>query len=293
MNQLKIKNLSKTYSNSVKAINNVSLEIGNGMFGLLGPNGAGKSSLMKTIAGVQEADSGEILFNGVNVLKDTSFIKKQLGFLPQDFGVYPKISAYDLLTHLAILKGVSNKTERKDQVLALLDKVNLFQHRKKEVFTFSGGMRQRFGVAQALLGNPKIIIVDEPTAGLDPEERNRFNSLLSEISEDIIIILSTHLVEDVHNLCSKMAIIQNGIVLTNGTPADFIKELNGKIWKEQVIKEEAENLKNEYQIISSQFIAGRLNIHILSNDSPAGFQPAYPTLEDVYFATLTKSKAQS
>ena len=293
MNQLKIKNLSKTYNNSVKAINNVSLIIENGMFGLLGPNGAGKSSLMKTIAGVQEADSGEIIFNGINILKDTSFIKKQLGFLPQDFGVYPKISAYDLLTHLATLKGVTNAFERKDQVLALLDKVNLFQHRKKEVFTFSGGMRQRFGVAQALLGNPRIIIVDEPTAGLDPEERNRFNSLLSEISEDIIIILSTHLVEDVHNLCSKMAIMQNGIVLANGTPAEFIKELNGKIWKKQVIKEEAENLKNDYHIISSQFIAGRLNIHILSNDCPAGFQHAYPTLEDMYFATLTKSKAQS
>ena len=293
MNQLKIKNLNKTYSNSVKAIKNVSLEIGNGMFGLLGPNGAGKSSLMKTIAGVQEADSGEIIFNGVNVLSDTTFIKKQLGFLPQDFGVYPKISAYDLLTHLAILKGVTNKSERKDQVLALLDKVNLYQHRKKEVFTFSGGMRQRFGVAQALLGNPKIIIVDEPTAGLDPEERNRFNSLLSEISEDIIIILSTHLVEDVHNLCSKMAIIQNGIVLASGSPEDFINELNGKIWLKQVIKEEAENLKNEYHIISSQFIAGRLNIRLLSDTSPTNFHPVSPTLEDVYFTTLNNSKTQS
>jgi ABC-type multidrug transport system ATPase subunit len=293
MNHLKIKNLNKTYSNSVKAINDISLEIENGMFGLLGPNGAGKSSLMKTIAGVQEADSGEIIFNGVNVLTDTSFIKKQLGFLPQDFGVYPKISAYDLLTHLAILKGVANASERKDQVLALLDKVNLFQDRKKEVFTFSGGMRQRFGVAQALLGDPKIIIVDEPTAGLDPEERNRFNSLLSEISEDIIIILSTHLVEDVHNLCSKMAIIQNGIVLANGRPEDFINELKGKIWQKQVIKKEAEILKNDYHIISSQFISGRLNIRLKSDTSPANFQPVSPTLEDVYFTTLNKSKTQS
>ena len=293
MNHLKIKNLSKTYSNSVKAINNLSLEIENGMFGLLGPNGAGKSSLMKTIAGVQEADSGEIIFNGVNVLKDTSFIKKQIGFLPQDFGVYPKISAYDLLTHLAILKGVANASERKDQVLALLDKVNLFQDRKKEVFTFSGGMRQRFGVAQALLGNPKIIIVDEPTAGLDPEERNRFKSLLSEISEGIIIILSTHLVEDVHNLCPQMAIIQNGEVLVHGNPSHFIDELSGKIWQKQVDKEESESMKNEYHIISSQFFSGKLNIHLLSDNPPTGFVPVHPTLEDVYFNTLTKSKVQS
>ena len=293
MNHLKIKNLSKSYSNSVKAINDVSLEIENGMFGLLGPNGAGKSSLMKTIAGVQQADRGEIIFNGVNVSADTAFIKKQLGFLPQDFGVYPKISAYDLLMHLATLKGVTNNAERKDQVLALLDKVNLFQDRKKEVFTFSGGMRQRFGVAQALLGNPKIIIVDEPTAGLDPEERNRFKSLLSEMSEDIIIILSTHLVEDVHNLCSKMAIMQNGSVLVHGNPSQFIDELNGKIWQKQVSKEEGAKLTKEFRIISSQFFAGKLNIHILSDHSPTGFLPAQPTLEDVYFATLTQSNLQS
>ncbi len=291
MNSLKIKKLYKTYSNGVKAIDNISLEIGNGMFGLLGPNGAGKSSLMKTIVGLQTADSGEILFNDVNVLLDTIFIKKHLGFLPQDFGVYPKISAYSLLDHLAILKGVTNATERKEQILALLEKVNLFQHRKKEVHTFSGGMRQRFGIAQALLGNPKIVIVDEPTAGLDPEERNRFNSLLSEIGEEIIIILSTHLVEDVRNLCQKMAIINNGAVLAHGNPSDFLKELNGKIWQKEIGKKEIENYKNEFKIISSQFVSGKMNIHIVSDISPENFEPVAPTLEDVYFATLNHSNA--
>ena len=289
MNHLSIKNLQKTYRNGVKAINNISLEIGNGMFGLLGPNGAGKSSLMKTIVGLQTADSGEIIFNGADVIADPTAIKKHLGFLPQDFGVYPKTSAYDLLTHLAILKGVTNAAERKEQVLALLDKVNLFQHRKKEVHTFSGGMRQRFGVAQALLGNPKIVIVDEPTAGLDPQERNRFNSLLSEIGEDIIIILSTHLVEDVRNLCAKMAIMNNGTVLAYGNPADFIKDLNGRIWQKQIAKHELESYQAGHHIISSQFIAGKMSIHLLADSSPANFQPVSPTLEDVYFATLNQS----
>jgi len=291
MNSLKIKNLSKTYSNGVKAINNINLEIENGMFGLLGPNGAGKSSLMKTIVGLQSADSGEIIFNDLNVLSNTTYIKKHLGFLPQDFGVYPKISAYNLLNHLAILKGVTNDAERKEQVLALLDKVNLFQHRKKEVHTFSGGMRQRFGVAQALLGNPKIVIVDEPTAGLDPEERNRFNSLLSEIGEEIIIILSTHLVEDVRNLCSKMAIMNNGAVLAYGSPADFLRELNGKIWQKEISKKEMETYKSDFNIISSQFISGKMNIHILADNNPENFEPVTPTLEDVYFTTLNQSKA--
>ncbi len=207
VNTLCIKNLTKTYQNGVKAINNISLEVSNGMFGLLGPNGSGKSSLMKTIVGLQKPDSGQIIFNNKDVIKEPDIIKRQLGFLPQDFGVYPNVSAYTLLEHLAMLKGIVNYRERRAQLLTLLDKVNLYAHRKKEVHTFSGGMRQRFGIAQALLGNPKIVLVDEPTAGLDPEERNRFNRLLSEISEEMIIILSTHLVEDVNNLCSKMAII--------------------------------------------------------------------------------------
>lgn len=290
MNILKITGLNKTYRNGVKAISNITLEIGNGMFGLLGPNGAGKSSLMKTIAGLQTADSGTLTFNGVDVLADTTFIKKHLGFLPQDFNVYPKVSAYDLLMHLAVLKGLTHASERKEQVLALLDKVNLFQHRKKEAHTFSGGMRQRFGVAQALLGNPKIVVVDEPTAGLDPEERNRFNSLLSEISEEIIIILSTHLVEDVRNLCATMAIMNNGTVLAQGDPADFIAALQGKVWQKEVSKNEVASLGGEVRIISSRFIAGKMNIHILADTPPANFHPVSPILEDVYFTILNQEK---
>lgn len=286
MNSLVIKNLQKTYGNGVKAIDDISLEINNGMFGLLGPNGAGKSSLMRTIVGLQSADSGQILFNDVDVLKKPDFIKKQLGFLPQDFGVYPKVSAYDLLNHLAVLKGVTDSKERKEQILSLLEKVNLSAHKKKEVHTFSGGMRQRFGVAQALLGNPKIIIVDEPTAGLDPEERNRFNSLLSEIGEDRIVILSTHLVEDVRNLCSKMAIMNEGKVLLQGNPNDLIESLQGKIWRKQIKKEELTHYKNEYSVISSQFSAGKMNVHLLSEQQQIDFQQVNPSLEDVYFATL-------
>lgn len=288
MNSLIIKNLQKKYKNGVKAIDNISLEISNGMFGLLGPNGAGKSSLMRTIVGLQSADEGQIFFNEINVLEKPEFIKKHLGFLPQDFGVYPKVSAYDLLNHLAILKGVNDKNDRKNQILSLLEKVNLSSHHKKEVSTFSGGMRQRFGVAQALLGNPKIIIVDEPTAGLDPEERNRFNSLLSEIGEDRIVILSTHLVEDVRNLCSNMAIMNQGKVLLQGNPEELIQSLEGKIWKKQIQKEELMSYKNEYQVISSQFTAGKMNIHLLSDYQPSGFQGVNPTLEDVYFATLNQ-----
>lgn len=289
MHHLSIQNLNKTYANGVKAINNISLEIGTGMFGLLGPNGAGKSSLMKTVVGLQKPDSGQISFDGVDVLADSIAIKQHLGFLPQDFGVYPKTSAYNLLDHLATLKGVTNTADRKEQVLALLEKVNLYQHRKKEVHTFSGGMRQRFGVAQALLGNPKIVIVDEPTAGLDPEERNRFNSLLSEIGEDIIIILSTHLVEDVRNLCSQMAVMNNGTVLAQGNPEQLIAQLNGKIWQKQVTKAEVEVYKKDHQVISSQFVAGKMGIRLLSDAAPVGFSPVAPTLEDVYFATLNQA----
>lgn len=286
MNKLIIKNLSKTYPNGVKAINNISLEIGNGLYGLLGPNGAGKSSLMRTIVGLQTGDSGEILFNNVNVVNDPFFLKKQLGFLPQDFGVYPKINAYDLLNHLAILKGVSSAHDRKEQILSLLQKVNLFDHRKKEVHTFSGGMKQRFGVAQALLGNPKIIIVDEPTAGLDPEERNRFNSLLSELGKDIIVILSTHLVEDVRNLCSQMAIIHKGAVLVQGNPNDLMAGLQGRIGRKQITKQEFDDHQKVHRVISSQFITGNLHIHIIADTMPADFQVVEPSLEDVYFSVL-------
>lgn len=288
MNVLTIQNLSKTYNNGVHALNNISLEINNGMFGLLGPNGAGKSSLMRTIVGLQSADSGEIYLNGINVLENPMFIKEQLGFLPQDFGVYPKISAYDLLNHIAILKGVSNKKERKEQIESLLVKVNLTSQKNKEVHTFSGGMRQRFGVAQALLGNPKIIIVDEPTAGLDPEERNRFNGLLTEIGTDRIVILSTHLVEDVRNLCSQMAIMRNGKVLAQGKPNDFVAELEGKIWEKQIQKEELELYKTNFNVIASHYIGGNLNVKVFSKEKLSGFETVNPTLEDVYFKTLNQ-----
>ncbi len=288
MNSLTIKNLTKTYANGVQALSNISLEIENGMFGLLGPNGAGKSSLMRTIVGLQPADSGEIYLNGINALENPMFIKEQLGFLPQDFGVYPKVSAYDLLNHLAILKGVSNKKERKEQIEALLEKVNLTAQKNKEVYTFSGGMRQRFGVAQALLGNPKIIIVDEPTAGLDPEERNRFNGLLSEIGSERIVILSTHLVEDVRNLCSQMAIMQNGKVLAQGKPNDFVAELKGKIWQKEIQKEQLEVYKTNHNVIASHYIAGNLNIQVFSDEFLPDFETVNPTLEEVYFKTLNQ-----
>lgn len=291
MNILTIQNLSKRYNNGVHALNNISLEINNGMFGLLGPNGAGKSSLMRTIVGLQSADSGEIYLNGINVLENPMFIKGQLGFLPQDFGVYPKISAYDLLNHIAILKGVSNKKERKEQIESLLVKVNLTSQKNKEVHTFSGGMRQRFGVAQALLGNPKIIIVDEPTAGLDPEERNRFNGLLTEIGTDRIVILSTHLVEDVRNLCSQMAIMRNGKVLAQGKPNDFVAELEGKIWEKQIQKEELELYKTNFNVIASHYIGGNLNVKVFSKEKLSGFETVNPTLEDVYFKTLNQIKS--
>lgn len=288
MNALLIKNLTKTYHNGVKALNEISLEIHNGMFGLLGPNGAGKSSLMRTIVGLQTADSGEIIFNGINVVENPIFIREHLGFLPQDFGVYPKISAYDLLNHIAIIKGVSDKNDRKEQIESLLEKVNLTAQKNKEVHTFSGGMRQRFGVAQALLGNPKIIIVDEPTAGLDPEERNRFNGLLSEIGTERIVILSTHLVEDVRNLCSQMAIMNNGKVLEYGMPNDFVGALNGKIWRKQINKDELENYQSHFRVIASYYIGGNLNIQVFSEKELPGFEPMEPSLEQVYFKTLNQ-----
>lgn len=288
MNTLSINHLSLTYKNGFQAIKDISLEIGNGMFGLLGPNGAGKSSLMKTIVGLQKPTSGSIVFNGVNVSEDPDYIKQNLGFLPQDFGVYPKVSAYDLLEHIALLKGISNRTERKEQILNLLEKVNLSDFRKKEVHTFSGGMRQRFGVAQALLGNPKIIIVDEPTAGLDPEERNRFNSLLNDISKDVIVILSTHLVEDVRNLCSEMAIMNKGQLLRKGKPNELIAELRNKIWSRSIDKSELENYRNMYHIISQQLIERELYITTYSPEQPQDFLSVNPLLEHVYFQTLTQ-----
>lgn len=289
MNSLKIKNLTKKYANGVQAMNDISLEIENGMFGLLGPNGAGKSTLMKTIVGLQKPDQGSLNFNDIDIVENSTFIKTQLGYLPQDFGVYQNISAYDLLNHLAILKGINDKKSRKEQIIALLEKTNLLEHKNKAVSTYSGGMRQRFGVAQALLGNPNIIIVDEPTAGLDPEERNRFNNLLSEIGENIIIILSTHLVEDVRNLCTKMAIIDKGELLLCGNPEQFIDNINGKIWKKNIDKNELSEYQSKYKIISTQLQASKLSLKVFSNENPNnGFRQSVSDLEDVYFTTLLK-----
>lgn len=295
MNTLKINNLTKTYPNGVKALNGINLEITNGMFGLLGANGAGKSSLMRTIASLQEPTSGSIEFNSVDIVKQPNEVRKSLGYLPQEFGVYPKISAEKLLDHLAILKGILNTKDRKEQVSALLQQVNLYQHRKKSVYTFSGGMRQRFGIAQALLGSPQIIIVDEPTAGLDPEESNRFLNLLSEIGENVIVILSTHIVEDVRNLCTKMAILSSGEIISHGNPKDLVASINGKVWTKIIPKSEIEIFKKAFDVISTKLVAGETQIRVLSNTKPeAEFEKIIPNLEDFYFATLfnqTNNKA--
>ncbi len=287
MNTLTIKDLTKTYPNGVKALNGINLEITNGMFGLLGANGAGKSSLMRTIASLQEPSSGSISFNATNVVENPHEIRKQLGYLPQEFGVYPKISAEKLLNHLAVLKGVLNNKERKEQVTALLQQVNLYQHRKKSVYTFSGGMRQRFGIAQALLANPQLIIVDEPTAGLDPEESNRFLNLLSEIGESVIVILSTHIVEDVRNLCPKMAILSNGEIISEGSPTELVATIDGKIWTKIIPKKDIEIYKKAFHVISTKLVSGETQIRVLSDNIPeAGFTMITPNLEDYYFATL-------
>ena len=287
MNTLSISNLSKTYPNGVKALDNINLEISNGMFGLLGANGAGKSSLMRTIASLQEPSFGSILFNGIDILEYPQEVRKQLGYLPQEFGVYPKISAERLLDHLAVLKGIVNKNERNNQVEALLHQTNLFQHRKKAVFTFSGGMRQRFGIAQALLGNPQLIIVDEPTAGLDPEERNRFLNLLSEIGENVIVILSTHIVEDIRDLCKNMAILANGQIISQGNPSTLVETLSGKVWSKLIKKQTLEAHKTAFQVISTKLIAGETQIRVISDSKPEqGFEQISPNLEDLYFATL-------
>jgi len=291
MNTLKIENLSKTYDNGVKALNNVSLTMSNGMFGLLGPNGAGKSSLMRTLATLQEPTNGTIRFNDINIIDNPQEIRNHLGYLPQEFGVYPKISAYELLDHIAVLKGIENKKERRNQVDALLQQTNLYQHRKKYVSTFSGGMRQRFGIAQALLGSPKLIIVDEPTAGLDPEERNRFHNLLSEIGENVIVLLSTHIVEDVRDLCSSMAIMGEGQIISQGIPSELMKELKGKIWQRIIKKENLETFKKAFNVLSTHLHLGEIRLQVLSNNKPeSGFELVNPDLEDVYFSTLNTKK---
>jgi ABC-type multidrug transport system ATPase subunit len=284
--ELIISNLEKTYPNGVKAINNISLRVGKGMFGLLGPNGAGKSSLMRTIATLQNPDSGSITFDGINVLQQPQELRKRLGYLPQEFGVYPKISAETLLDHLATLKGITNSSERREVVKYLLNKTNLYNVRKKHLGTYSGGMKQRFGIAQALLGNPKLIIVDEPTAGLDPGERTRFHNLLSEIGENTVVILSTHIVDDVSNLCTQMAIINKGTVVLKGTPEEALATVNGKIWYKVIEKKEQEQLA-QYQVLTTRLVGGKPTAFIYSEETPSdGFKPCEGGLEEVYFHAI-------
>jgi ABC-type multidrug transport system ATPase subunit len=288
--ELKISNLSKTYPNGVQALKNVDLTIPKGMFGLLGPNGAGKSTLMRTIATLQEADQGSVHLDGIDVLKQKVEVRKKLGYLPQEFGVYPKISAETMLDHFAELKGITIKSERREIVKALLEQTNLYHVRKKNLSGYSGGMKQRFGIAQALLGNPNLIIVDEPTAGLDPAERNRFHNLLSEIGENIIVILSTHIVDDVSNLCKNMAIINQGEVLLNGQPLELIKNVEGKIWKKVIEKDELKTYQENFNIISSRLYLGKIIVHAHNDVNPDSFEIVNPTLEDVYFSSIKNTK---
>lgn len=284
---LRIDHLSKTYPNGVKALDDVSLEIPKGMYGLLGPNGAGKSSLMRTLATLQEADSGSAHLNDIDILNQPSELRKVLGYLPQEFGVYPRITAAQLLDHLAILKGIENKKERKDLVDYLLQRVNLYEKRNKSVKGFSGGMKQRVGIAQALIGNPQLIIVDEPTAGLDPGERNRFHNLLADVGEDVIVILSTHIVDDVRELCSDMAIMNLGKIVYSGSPVQVLEELRAKVWMKTIEREEIETYKSQFHVLSDKMVAGKPQIHVLSEVQPdPGFESVAPNLEDVFFTKI-------
>jgi ABC-type multidrug transport system ATPase subunit len=285
--QLEIKNINKQYSNGVQALDDVTLTISQGMFGLLGPNGAGKSSLMRTLATLQNVDSGSVTFGDLDVLKQKDGVRKILGYLPQEFGVYPRTSSVELLHHLAILKGFENKSERTEMVEQLLTKVNLWEHRKNAVASYSGGMRQRFGIAQCLIGNPKLVIVDEPTAGLDPGERNRFYNILSEIGESTIVILSTHIVQDVRELCTQMAVMNNGKVLFAGNTDDALLQVKGKVFEKKVLKTELTQYQNEYKVISNKLVGGQPLIHVYSDSKlENGFLEAEENLEDVFFAQL-------
>lgn len=286
--ELLIEALSKQYANGVQALNNISLQIPQGMFGLLGPNGAGKSTLMRTIATLQKADSGSVSFGALNILEQPEEMRKILGYLPQEFGVYPRVSAEMMLDHIARLKGIAKRNERRETVDALLQKVNLYKERKRNLGTYSGGMKQRFGIAQALIGNPKILIVDEPTAGLDPAERNRFYNLLSEIGENTIVILSTHIVEDVKTLCKKFAIICSGELMYLGTPHDAVQTMAGKVWTKSIEKNEIETYRNLYKVIATQLSEGKLFIRVVSDENPGeGFSAAESSLEDVYFDAIS------
>jgi len=288
---LKIEKLTHVYSNGTRALDAVDLTIPAGMFGLLGPNGAGKSTLMRTVATLQTPTSGTIDFDGIDVIAEPEKLRRTLGYLPQDFGVYPRVSAYDMLDHMAVLKGISGRGDRKATVEGLLNQVNLWGVRKKALAGFSGGMRQRFGIAQALIGGPKLIIVDEPTAGLDPEERNRFLNLLGEIGDDVVVILSTHIVEDVADLCPRMAVLAGGRILLEGAPLDLIEKTRGNIWKKTIDRHELDAYRADHRVISTRLFAGRTIIHVMADSSPGdGFEPVSGGLEDVYFSTLDASR---
>ena len=288
---LHIESLTHVYPNGTRALDDVSLTVPTGMFGLLGPNGAGKSTLMRSIATLQTPTSGAIRFGDIDVIAQPEKLRRVLGYLPQDFGVYPRVSAYDMLDHMAVLKGLAGGRERKETVEALLHQVNLWAVRKKALAGFSGGMRQRFGIAQALIGDPQLIIVDEPTAGLDPEERNRFLNLLAEIGESVVVILSTHIVEDVADLCPRMAVLAEGRIQLEGSPANLLRSLEGRVWKKTIAKDELEDCRARYQVISTRLFAGRTVIHVLADESPGdGFEPVPGGLEDVYFSTLSASR---
>ena len=286
---LYVSNLSHTYPNGTRALDNVSLEIPKGMYGLLGPNGAGKSTLMRTIATLQTPSEGRIVFDEIDVLADPDALRRRLGYLPQDFGVYPRVSAYQMLDHMAVLKGIAS-LDRKAVVETLLNQTNLWGVRKKSIAGFSGGMRQRFGIAQALIGDPDLIIVDEPTAGLDPEERNRFLNLLAAIGDEKVVILSTHIVDDVADLCPRMAVLAQGRVQLEGRPSDLIDRTRGRVWKKTVEHDAVEEVKANHEVISTRLFAGKTIVHILADTQPAGTEPVSGGLEDVYFATLADTR---
>jgi ABC-2 type transport system ATP-binding protein len=287
---LELVGVSHTYANGTRALDDVNLSIPRGMYGLLGPNGAGKSTLMRTIATLQTPTAGSIKFDDLDVLENPEKLRKTLGYLPQDFGVYPRVSAYQMLDHMAVLKGIAAKGDRKAVVETLLNQTNLWAVRNKAIAGFSGGMRQRFGIAQALIGNPQLIIVDEPTAGLDPEERNRFLNLLAGIGENVVVILSTHIVDDVADLCPRMAVLANGRVQLEGAPLELIAKTKGSVWRKTIDREELEAHQADYQVISSRLFAGRTVIHVMSETKPAGFEAVEGGLEDVYFTTLANTR---
>jgi ABC-type multidrug transport system ATPase subunit len=288
---LELDDVSHVYANGTRALDHVTLSIPRGMYGLLGPNGAGKSTLMRTVATLQTPTEGKVRFGDIDIIAEPERLRRTLGYLPQDFGVYPRVSAYDMLDHMAVLKGIAAKSERKATVETLLQQTNLWTVRKKALAGFSGGMRQRFGIAQALIGNPELIIVDEPTAGLDPEERNRFLNLLAEIGENVVVILSTHIVEDVSDLCPRMAVIADGRIQLEGSPLALIEKTKGRIWTKAIERADLETAREKYQVISTRLFAGQTQIHVLADSDPGdGFAPVQGGLEDVYFSTLAQSR---